>query len=539
MFVLTEEARLGILTALEKQTGPRALPLPGPRPKTPPKERGVPNHDTSDPPRSELTLVERDAQFKALANPERVRILALLVEREGTAKQVADWMGGTRGRVHYHIKELERAGLVEMIRTAESGGVVEKYYRAVARNFYVGRGIGEYEGLSGDVREMISTSMLGWRRREILEVDQEAIAQKVARDCLSTGDGDIVVVKGDLVQKDIIQPLNRAVEAAGGHCLVICEPGELGAFLLTWKRDVSSVVVIEEPLDYPMLSGSIDPQKDIGERRLRFLKDLVHSGRKSRYAGIPGYPLEDPVARELIGAGKRVIYVGYPTPQKAEVMGIDFRALHDACWTALDIDYRELRDGCEELSVTLSAGSEVRIVSSAGTDLTFSIEGREVFIDDGIISDWEVANGRGWGHLPAGKVIVAPVPGTANGILRSDMTDYFGVRIGGITLEFRDGEVVEAGAEQNDELLQLVLSEGRGDVKKLGGFEIGMNPQVTEPIGYSVWDSKSYGDATLWIGDNMLIGGENEASLSWGFMVVRPTITLDGEIVVRDRTFAD
>jgi leucyl aminopeptidase (aminopeptidase T)/predicted transcriptional regulator len=494
------------------------------------------NGKTSSP-RRELTVVDRDVQIKALANPERVRILTLLVERSGTAKQVADWVGGTRGRVHYHIKELEKAGLVEKVRTVEAGGVVEKYYRAVARNFYLARGIGEYEGLAGDVREMISRSMLGWRRREILEVDQDEIAEKVVRDCLGTTSGDVVVLKGDLIQRDIIQPLIRAVEAVGGSAITICTPGGLGDFLLKWKGDLSSVVVIEEPLDYPILNGAVDPQKDIGERRLLFLRGLVQSGRKSRYAGIPGYPLEDPVARELIGAGKRIIYLGYPTPQKAEVMGIDFRELHDACWTALDTDYRELEQRGERLSAVLTGGSQVHITSPGGTDLTFSVEGREVFIDDGIISDWEVEHGRGWGHLPAGKVIVAPVAGTANGVLVSDMTDYFGVRIGGTRIEFRDGEVLAAKAEHNDELLQLVLSEGRGDVRKLGGFEIGMNPEIMEPIGYSVWDSKSYGDATLWIGDNTLIGGQNKASLSWGFMVVKPTVSLDGRIVLEERGF--
>jgi leucyl aminopeptidase (aminopeptidase T) len=117
------------------------------------------------------------------------------------------------------------------------------------------------------------------------------------------------------------------------------------------------------------------------------------------------------------------------------------------------------------------------------------------------------------------------------------MTDYFGVRIGGTRIEFREGEVLAARAEQNDELLQLVLSESRGDVRKLGGFEIGMNPEIMEPIGYSVWDSKSYGDVTLWIGDNTLIGGENKASLSWGFMVVRPTVSLDAVTMLEDRTF--
>ncbi|MFH1689558.1 MAG: aminopeptidase [Candidatus Eisenbacteria bacterium] len=494
------------------------------------------NGKTSSP-RRELTVVERDAQIKAIANPERVRILTLLVERSGTAKQVADWIEGTRGRVHYHIKELEKAGLVEKVRTVEAGGVVEKYYRAVARNFYVARGIGEYEGLGGDLREMISKSMLGWRRREMLEVDQDEIAEKVVRDCLDTKKGDIILLKGDLVQRDIIQPLIRAVEAAGGSAVTICTPGGLGDFLLKWKGDLSSVIVIEEPLDYPVLNGAVDPQKDIGERRLAFLRSLVQSGRGSRYAGIPGYPLEDPVARELLDAGKRIIYLGYPTPQKADIMGIEFRDLHDACWTALDTDYRELSQRGEHLSAVLGGGSHVHITSPGGTDLTFSIADREVFVDDGIISQWEVEHGRGWGHLPAGKVIVAPVAGTATGILVSDMTDYFGVRIGGTRIGFKGGEVLEAKAEQNDELLQLVLSGGSGDVRRLGGFEIGMNPEIMEPIGYSVWDSKSFGDVTLWIGDNTLIGGENEASLSWGFTVVKPSVSLDSVTVLEDRTF--
>jgi hypothetical protein len=58
-----------------------------------------------------------------------------------------------------------------------------------------------------------------------------------------------------------------------------------------------------------------------------------------------------------------------------------------------------------------------------------------------------------------------------------------------------------------------------------------------EPIGYSVWDSKSFGDVTLWIGDNTLIGGENEASLSWGFMVCRPKVELDGRVILEERGF--
>ena len=94
-----------------------------------------------------------------------------------------------------------------------------------------------------------------------------------------------------------------------------------------------------------------------------------------------------------------------------------------------------------------------------------------------------------------------------------------------------------AEAQQNNELLQLVLSEGKADASRLGGFEIGANPQIRSPIGYTVWDSKSFGDVTLWIGDNRLIGGENRADLSWGFMVVRPTVVLDGKNILQNREF--
>ncbi len=486
-------------------------------------------------PAREVTVVERPVQIKALSNPERARILTLLIERPGTAKQVADWVEGTRGRVHYHIKELEKAGLVELVAKVEKGGVIEKYYRAVARNFYVAQGIGEHDGLTGDVRRMISQSMLGWRRREVLDVDQDEIATKVVRDCLQTNTGDVILVQGAFAHRDIIQPLVKAVEGLGGHALVSYDGRAQHDYILKWKDNIASIIVIEEPIEYP--SNGINGTDAATTHGPEFLKDLVRNGMRHLYAGVPGYPLESSAFREFVESGKRIIYMGYPTPGKAEVMGLDYRALHDAWWTALDVDYGELSSKCGRVARRLGASSQVRVTSAGGTDLTFAVAGREVFIDDGIVSEWETEHQRGWGHLPAGKVIVAPVAGTVNGAIHSEMTDYFGVPIHDIRLQFRDGAVVSATAGENAELLELVLAEG-GDAGRLaGGFEIGTNPQITNPVGYALWDSKSHGDATVWIGDNLLIGGENEAPLSWGFIIAEPTVELDGELVLAERAF--
>lgn len=488
-------------------------------------------------PREDVAVVEGDSQVRALANPERVRILTLVIERPGTAKQIADWLGSTRGRTHYHLKELEKAGLVEIVAKVENSGVIEKYYRAVARNFYVARGIGEHTELGGDVRQTIESSVLGWRRKQILDVDQNVIARKVIEDCLQTDEGDVVIIEGRFIHGDLIEPLSRAVQEAGAQCLVAYGPSEIGDLLLRWKDDVSSVIVIEEPLEYPLLNGS-GAKPETEEEYAAFIRGLAESGRRFLHAGVPGYPVTHAAKRQLIATGKRFIYIGYPTPARARIMGVEFQDLHDACWSALDVNYGRLAERCAELKERLEAAAIVRVTSPSGTDITFGISGREVFVDDGVISDWEVEHGRGWGHLPAGMVMVAPVPGTARGVVRSDVTDYFGVRIEGIRIEFEEGEIVSASAEDSDELLQLVLSRGTGGVRRFGGFELGMNPQIREPIGYGVWDCKAYGSATIRIGDNRLIGGENEASLSWGFMVARPSVEVDGENIVRHREFA-
>ncbi|MBD3348828.1 MAG: helix-turn-helix domain-containing protein, partial [Candidatus Eisenbacteria bacterium] len=386
-------------------------------------------------PGRDVAVVHEDAQVRALSNPERVKILAELVDRPATAKQLAEWLGATRGRVHYHVKELEKAGLVEIVARLENRGAVEKYYRAVARNFYVGRGIGEYGELDGDVRKTVASSVLSWRRERVLEVDQNEIARRIVEDCLATASGDVVVIECGFVHRQIVEPLTKAIQGVGGRPLVAYRPSENEDLLLKWKHDIASLIVVEEPLDYPLGDGSGVLPEDPGEYG-EFLRRLVASGGRFLYAGIAGRSLEKPANRKLIESGKRFVYLGYPTPERARVMGLDFRDLHDACWTALDVDYGLLARRCESMKRALESATDARVTSPSGSDLTFSIEGREVYVDDGVISDWEVAHGRGWGQLPAGKVMIAPRPRTAEGIVVSEVTDYFGVRIEGLEIEF-------------------------------------------------------------------------------------------------------
>ena len=74
-------------------------------------------------------------QFKAFGDATRQRIIALLRERAATTKQLSEALGQPVGGVGHHLKVLERAGLIRVVRTRQVRAITEKYYGRVARIF--------------------------------------------------------------------------------------------------------------------------------------------------------------------------------------------------------------------------------------------------------------------------------------------------------------------------------------------------------------------------------------------------------------------
>lgn len=71
-----------------------------------------------------------EEQARLLENVLRVKIMHALAGEPLTSKQVADRLGKTPGNIHYHLQKLYEGGLVELVRTEVSGGVVQKFYRS-------------------------------------------------------------------------------------------------------------------------------------------------------------------------------------------------------------------------------------------------------------------------------------------------------------------------------------------------------------------------------------------------------------------------
>jgi hypothetical protein len=85
----------------------------------------------------EIYDLETIEQVRALADDLRMGIADALAREAMTAKQLAVLLGQPPARTHYHVRELERVGLIKLVETREKGGILEKYYRAVGKGFVV------------------------------------------------------------------------------------------------------------------------------------------------------------------------------------------------------------------------------------------------------------------------------------------------------------------------------------------------------------------------------------------------------------------
>jgi DNA-binding transcriptional ArsR family regulator len=80
--------------------------------------------------------ISTEAQFKALGDPVRARILRLVQFRTLTAKQLATELGSSPGAIGHHLKVLEDAGLVQVVaRRLINNLTVAKYYARSATTF--------------------------------------------------------------------------------------------------------------------------------------------------------------------------------------------------------------------------------------------------------------------------------------------------------------------------------------------------------------------------------------------------------------------
>jgi len=220
------------------------------------------------------------------------------------------------------------------------------------------------------------------------------------------------------------------------------------------------------------------------------------------------------------------------TPERADVLGLDYEEWRNVMYAGCVADYREIARRGKALSSLLDGEEEVHLITPHGTDLRFRLTRRRVSFSEGLATEEKAANGRVT-FLPAGDVEVSADESSAEGTVAYDVPIRVkGGPVVGLTLHVKQGRIVEFTAKERKDVFERYLVEGKGDVDRFAFFGFGLNPNLRH--GFTQ-DDKVLGGVTVGFGDNEDKGGNNRADgQGWWASMSKATVTVGGTFVMRD-----
>jgi DNA-binding transcriptional ArsR family regulator len=104
---------------------------------------GQPEHRFPDYDLAPEVRADTPTQLKALGHPVRNAILHMVVERAATASEMARATGKSHGTIAHHLKVLEEAGLLRVVRTRQVRGITESFWGRTGRVIMIAKPPGE------------------------------------------------------------------------------------------------------------------------------------------------------------------------------------------------------------------------------------------------------------------------------------------------------------------------------------------------------------------------------------------------------------
>ena len=211
------------------------------------------------------------------------------------------------------------------------------------------------------------------------------------------------------------------------------------------------------------------------------------------------------------------VVLRYPNSSMAQMADMSTEAFEEFYFNVCNLDYSKMSRAMDSLVKVMERTDHVRI-TGRNTDLSFSIKGMPAIKCDGKR------------NIPDGEVFSAPQKTSVNGILcYNTPAKYQGFTYENITLEFKDGKIIKATANDTEKINKIFdTDEG---ARYVGEFSLGVNPFIEKPMKDTLFDEKIKGSIHFTPGscyDECNNG--NKSAIHWDLVFIQRPEYGGGEI---------
>lgn len=198
----------------------------------------------------------------------------------------------------------------------------------------------------------------------------------------------------------------------------------------------------------------------------------------------------------------------------------------------IDADFEALAPLGRRVAALLGEANEAHLTTPAGTDLRMRLDGRPGNAHTGLAHEPGV-----FSTVPNAESSVSPVEGTSQGVFVADASiPYFdiGLLSEPVVYTIADGVVTDIRGGRQADAIAAKMAEVRDPAAyNIAQLSFGLNP-LCQLRGVMLDDEGAYGTSHIGIGTSTSLGGTVKAPMHYDALMWKPTLTLDGEVVLRD-----
>ncbi|MFX1376130.1 MAG: aminopeptidase [Promethearchaeota archaeon] len=364
-------------------------------------------------------------------------------------------------------------------------------------------------------------------------------AENIARSINIKKEGECVFIKGGVYTHELLEEIGLSVLRMGGipHISSTSDYYDESMFQ---DNSIKASIIEKTPYHYLKLIENIDayiviePLEDPSIRN-HAPKEKLKAYQKSLA------PIRDVIYgfREEYAPGKKWCYAAWPSKKAAKFFNINYKLFEKFIVDGMSIPVDDFKAIVKNLGDKFNNVEKVYVQDDNGTDFWVSVKDRTKILDDGIISEEQIALGDLGGNLPAGEVFFAPIETQGEGTLFCPLTKerYTHKFVKNVELPFKNGKLIldKVTADSNlDVLIEAFKQREQLDIANkvpelrtynVGELGIGCNPVITKAIGYILTDEKINGSVHVAFGFNKSFGGTSTSQMHWDF-VTAPNATI-------------
>jgi aminopeptidase len=338
----------------------------------------------------------------------------------------------------------------------------------------------------------------------------EKLAKIVVEHSLEVKKGNYVVVIGSPLAKELFHAIQIEVLKAGAHIdfLPQLEGTQELFFQYASEEQLLKVKSIERVLSKEC-DRLVEIRADYNTRKF----SNVAPQQFSKYMSSPERKELNEIFEERSSKGLlNWLVVPYPCQAFAQEADMDLYSYFDFVSKSLFLDkdnpveeWRKMHKKQEFIVNYLNQVDKIQVLGE-DTDLTLSVKNRK----------WKNCSGQR--NLPDGEVFTGPIENSVNGHIRFTYPGiYYGKEIEDISLEFKDGKVINAKAQKAEDLLEEILKIENADI--LGEFAIGTNYGVSKFTKNILFDEKMGGTMHCALGLGFEeTGSKNKSTIHWDIL---------------------